>query len=189
MGGGGGEEGWTLATDVEHTPQFRIWDLPVENESNILDVFAVGTGRFRVVIADEDDEWWLEIYEDEDAEGNPVVIAETNSGNRCEVENSSSTIDLVAGTVGNCEEIDPFTETVDGPYTIRYENADNIEGQYDLLVDVDVEENAENGPYNDPTVSPYTTSAVYYATVEVTYENGRLTYESTVDVSPEGRRD
>lgn len=195
----GGATDWTLATGVEHTPEFYIRDLPVDTTTELTNVFAVlSAERFRVVITDDaGNEWWLEIYEDEDADGNPIVVAETNSGNRCEIQDSNTTIDLVAGTVDGCAGgIDPFTETVAGTYSIEYENAGNVEGQYGLFVDIDVarEANAESGAYNDPAASdppesPYTTPAVYYVTIDITYENDRLTYESSVRVSPEGRHE
>lgn len=190
---------WTLATGVEHTPEFYIRDLPVDTTTELTDVFAaLSAERFRVVITDDaGNEWWLEIYEDEDTDGTPIVVAETNTGNQCKITDSSTTIDLVAGTVDGCADgIDPFTETIAGTYSIEYENAENVKGQYGLFVDTDVarEANTESGAYNDPAASdppesPYTTPAVYYATIDITYETGRLTYESLVRVSPEGRHE
>lgn len=193
----GGTANWTLATGVEHTPEFYIRDLPVDNSTDLTATLdGPNEQPFRVVIADDANTvWQLEIYEDEDVDGNPIVFAETNSGNRCEVTDSNTTIDLVAGTVDECA-IDPFTETVAGTYSIEYENAGNVKGQYGLFVDTDVarEANEDTGAYNDPAASdppasPYTTPAVYYATIDITYETGRLTYESSVRVSPEGRHE
>lgn len=195
----GGTGNWTLATGVEHTPELYIRDLPVDNSTDFNATFdGPNEQPFRVVIADDaSNVWQLEIYEEEDADGNPIAIAETNSGNWCEIKDSNTTIDLVVGTVDGCAGgIDPFTETIDGTYSIKYENAGNVEGQYGLFVDTDVarEANEDTGAYNDPAASdppesPYTTPAVYYATIDITYETERLTYESSVRVSPEGRHE
>lgn len=195
-GGANATDGnWTLA-DAERTRRFRL----NVSQSDLYQSSADGTisdseldnvtdEAFHVVV---DDGTATQVYLFADNGGAVRVFVENASGYYgandadCQTDESHVTVDLVAGTVEgrDCAPLgfyDPGTA-----HTIAYRNAtlggsDRATGTYELLVEPS---SVPDNYYAGSEDSPFTTPAIYAATVRVEYQSDDLHYRSTVEVVP-----
>lgn len=169
-----GAANWTLVGDVENTRKFRI---RIPNPSAD-DSF---TEPFRIEVDDGNNVWTMTVV---DTDGDDIKVeVPDGDGNTetCSPSDGAAWINVTEGTVDgtDCEALS-FAEGLSGDYSIRYENADEIEGTYQLVVDASV----LPSPHYVTGGSPYVSSAIYSATVRITYQTARLRYVTNVSVAP-----
>lgn len=153
-----GDSNWTLASGVQGTRAFRI---------NVTDLDSSDPFTVRVNDTNSTDEWTVEIYEN-----GTIVDHETET---C-TTGADPDIDLTAGTVDGqpCDAL-TFADGVSTPYAIEFENADEIEGNFALVV---------NSTTDDDPDSPFAHAAVYAATIHVVHESPDHVYETDIRVAP-----
>lgn len=174
---------WVLAEAIDNTRAFRI------NATNT----DLTTDTFTVIANDtttSERDWELRIDEDElVVERSDVADAE-----RCQLGDTPN-IDVTDATVDGepCpalldnEDGDPlyFAAGIDSPYNITFENGNDIEGTYSLVVDETDPGHADNYRLLDePGDGPVNVDALYAATVSLEYETTKFEYETNVWVAP-----
>lgn len=170
---------WTVVTQVSHTRDFEI---------NITDetTLASPDSEFRVKLTDGSGAtWFLNI-----TPSTEVEIRNASGGTvTCAAPTSNPIIDVTAGTVGGeaCDGF-VFADGLSTPYDIAFQNADNIQGTYSMVVDNETLATTVEGPYphlqEDGSGQPFAAHAIYSANVTVVYETSRLYYNTTVRVAP-----
>jgi hypothetical protein len=118
-------------------------------------------------------------------------------------DDGRATVYLSAAHVGNddCPALDFFSAPWMTPYKIQYQNADNVEGVYELFADNRTRPTFTMGSLRDPLVpsgtpqlyfddgagdDPYIAPAVYNATADLSYTSQRASVRGNVSVEPEG---
>lgn len=175
---------WTLAESVSNTRAFKIRDASVDD-------------NFTVIANDttsSDPEWEMVL------DGNTEEVVVTRDGFPSEVCSPSGeieSVDVTGATVNG--EVCPalidtksgdslrFASGISGGYAIEFEDGDEIEGNYSLVVD-----NASTAAIRDddyakiggPGNGPYATPAVYSARVAMDYETPRLEYQTEIVATP-----
>ncbi|WP_259519709.1 hypothetical protein [Halanaeroarchaeum sp. HSR-CO] len=159
---------WTLATNVSQTRRF---------EMNVTRAELNASDPFTVNVSNGSAHWTAEIGTD----GTNITVA-NDTETVCSVDAASAVIDLTEGTVDGeqCDGL-AFASTVDGPYDIAFENADNGYGRYVLFVDRPADE-IDPGHYGSV---PAIDAAIFDATVHVSVDQPDLLYETNVTVAPE----
>ncbi|WP_436900410.1 hypothetical protein [Halovenus halobia] len=167
---------WTLADNVDQTRAFEI------NASNI-------DNPFSVIVNDSSNTWEAEIDS-----GSITVTRPSGASETC--SETIETVDLTDGTV-NGEPCPALIDTENGEplhfgagvgpdYTVRFENADEIFGNYSLVVD-NTSLSSSNDNYADvggPGDGPRVTPAMYSAIVEMHYQTPEIEYHTLVRVAP-----
>lgn len=177
----GNATAWTLVTDAENTRKFRI------NVTDYSSLGGFGSGNaFTVIVDNSSATWRFNIT----ANGSQTTIGIRNqSGGEqlCTVSSQDPWVNVTDATVNgtNCTGL-VFAEGIDPPYSITYENSDNITGTYQLIVD-----NETLATNADPHFhagggagSPYVTPAVYAAELRIAYYSSRLNYTTTTRIAP-----
>lgn len=171
---------WTLATNVEQTRAFEI------------NVSSVGSG-FAVVV-NGTDKWRVEI------ESSEIEVSRSHGASgTCPVSVPLETVDLTGGTV-NGEPCPALVDTssgeplhfgagVSGDYAIEFENPQDIEGDYSLVVDnsttgLDAVNNDNYADDSSPGDNPQVTPAMYSAVVRMEYRTPDTDYQTMVRVAP-----
>jgi hypothetical protein len=191
--------GWTLFTDADGARAFRIH---VTNPDDLqkIDTPVTPIQNFTVVATDDDgDTWEMEVYHDNSGLVSAVTgtayVAEVTDGDGntryCGVGDgvSSFWINVSAGTLAGeeCRAL-RFGEGISTVDQVEYDNGDNINGTYRLIAAKD-RSSVANAPYNTTgSEPPIRTTAIYNATVHVTYDSGDLYYETDRKAEP-GRDD
>ncbi|MFC4549506.1 MULTISPECIES: DUF7261 family protein [Halorussus] len=201
----GGQHDWVVAPDVE-ARQFRLTvrrsGLPSLDDATVEDTLTTSDdAAFFVELDDGNDVWRVAIYRDSTTDKVEVMSYDADGTIRtCAADGSSVVVDLTAGTLDgvHCEALD-FPARPTGTYDVRYINADAVVGTYELTVDrvegpFRHEVDAANGVVCPPTEttyrddpdlgSPYTTPAIYSATVDLVVDGPSLTYETDGRVAP-----
>jgi hypothetical protein len=172
---------WHLAEDVEQirAAQFNVTEVEANSESD----------AFRFIVNDSSDSWEMAVY-DPPA---PYTIAVTRGDGTqatCTASSLPFTIDVTGGAVSGdpCHALSYTNETrmivgdgVSNPYTVRYENGDEIEGNYSMVVGDDAVVKQDN--FDGNTSLDYT-DATYSLTVSYSYESSNTVYNTTVTVAP-----
>lgn len=152
---------------------------------------------FEVDTEDRDgDTWRLWIYNP--SGGDPTVEIEHSDGSTvtCTTTSSSFVVDVEAGTVGGtpCSGLEP--DGVDTIQTVAFENADQIQGTYQLIVnkpesEVDLlADDGEDNVYDEDEHltavddQPFSHPAVFAADLHLLYETPRIEYETDVRAVP-----
>lgn len=179
---------WTLATDVSQVRQFTV---RVDSAGSLANKTE---DEFRILADGSPETWELNLTYNDSATPETVTLGvNTSSGyDTCTTTAGSSdefTVNLSAGTAFG-EECDALnlSDTPD-TYDLTFENADQIEGDYSLIVDTDVD------PDTDPDINsdsygnePRASDHLYSMTVDIVYETDELVYEGDVRIAP-GERD
>ena len=173
-------EDWTLATDVTRTRAFRIAVTEHSTDDFVVAVEDTGT-----------DEWELTI-------SNSTVTVDRNgvSTESCSV-GTVETVDVTGATVNGevCPALQDtksgedlqFAAGIDDEYEISFEDADNIEGTYSLVVDNATLDGSTNDNYAEvdgPGSGARVTPAMYSALLDFAYETPEVEYETDVRVAP-----
>lgn len=168
-----GRTEWTVASNVSESLSYQ---LTISNESLATDdnaTFALeATGA-------NGGSWTLSAFSTNDTD----IVVEINGSRAYATNGSSLRIDVANGTLydeGSQAAFGSFVddESVDAPYELRYVNADNVTGTYEL---VDGDLNVTEANYNE-TGSPRVDPQIGGATVTVRYQSPELTYRTEVRV-------
>lgn len=168
-----GSSEWPVVSSVSENLTFNM---TVQNDS-----LAFGeNGSFALeAIGANGSSWTLSAFSTNDSE----ITVEINGYEEYASNESSVQIDLVNGTFDDTGgqttfTSDTFVAALDSPYELRYENAGNVTGSYEL-VDDELEVDAEN--YNE-TGSPRVDTELRKATLTVGYQSPALTYRTEIHV-------
>jgi len=177
-----GVDDWTAATGVDATRRFHVVAEPTTADALTLNV-SNGTTAWRVrVVENASNPGFTDV--DVRNESGAVLAATT-------VESNAAALDLTEGTVnGSAVDGWQFAQGVGSGYDVSVENGGAAEGRYVFVVDrerPDLLAALPSDTYHDPGTGdePTTTPALYQATVNVTVQDSRVTYETSVVVSPE----
>lgn len=135
--------------------------------------------RFRLTITNGTVTWELGVTHNRTTDDIELDITTPSGSNTCAVQNETATVDLVDGTLesADCPDL-AFGEFVDGPYEVRYANADNVTGEYDATF---TEANGVSATaYADGTDSPRANASIASATVSFTYETAAISHDANV---------
>ena len=182
---------WELFHDADGARAFRInvtdpdqlQDLSGPTPVRNFTVIAHGTGS---------DTWKMQVYHDDTGSAYVAEVTDGNGNTRyCSVGDgvSSFWINVSAGTLAGeeCRAL-RFGEGISTVDQVEYDNGDNINGTYRLIAAKD-RSSVANAPYNTTgSEPPIRTTAIYNATVHVTYDSGDLYYETDRTAEP-GRDD
>lgn len=165
-----GDPNWKLAEDIHGTRAFRI---------DVTDQTALsgGGGNFSVNVTNGTDTWTAEIYGDANSTTIDVV-----GGGACTV-GPTPEIDLTAGTVNAtpCDAL-AFGSGVSEPYSIEFENANAIAGNFSLVVN---STSYDSVHYNSDRDSPFVEEGVIYSsTLHLRHESPDHVYATEADVVP-----
>lgn len=173
------EVSWTLADNVDQTRAFEI---------NASSINSPATDPFTVIVNDSSDTWEAEI------DSGSVTVTRPNGASDTCSRSTIETIDLTGATVNGttCPALidtdtgEPlhFGVGVGSGYTIRFENASQITGNYSLVVDKSVTPNSNYADVDGPGEGPRVTPAIYSAVVEMEYQTPELEYVTLVRVAP-----
>lgn len=158
-----GSENWTLASGVTRTRKFRMQleTLPTTEE-------------FRVV-AGGVSTWYLNIS----VNGSKHDIGVVESGTYTKCDTTALTpvsIDFSAGTVNGLDCPALNLHEVTGSYALNYENSSEVEGDYQVIVDVNASRTSPADPEYD--------DVLYSMEVDLVYWTPELRYDSTIRVAP-----
>lgn len=173
---------WQAASDVSATRRFHVVATPTNGSTPLTWNVTDGTAVWEVRISEN---------ASNTSETDVVVRNATTELTRTTVAADTASVDLTAGTVNGTAVADwTFAEGVGATYDVRVDNAASANGRYVFVVNT--EESAFRaalppGTYNSSGTDAYpkTTPALFSATVDVTVQNSRVTYESNVTVAPE----
>ncbi|MCU4716613.1 DUF7261 family protein [Halapricum hydrolyticum] len=160
-----GIEDWELANDTYGTRAFRI------------NITEPGADDFVVSVTNGSDTWSAEI------DGNSTnTTIDIDGAGSCTV-GPTPEIDLTAGTVDGspCEALS-FGENVSAPYSIKFEDANEVVGNFSLVVN-STSYDATN--YDSERDSPFADDeAVYAATLYLRHESPDHVYATEASVVP-----
>lgn len=190
---------WTVAEDAANVSTMRF----EADTSSLYDATVsfndTDERAFRVVVDDGTDTWTVYLFREKDAVstddrfvvhvGDPSVFDDLSdllgSSFSCDVVADRAAVDLRNHTLAgnNCPALD-FADDLDGPVTVRFENAYNatldesrIVGGYDIVVNGTVSTNATGHP-EDFTVpggsAPTAQALVYSVNYRTVYEREEL---------------
>lgn len=173
---------WTAATGVDATRRFHVVAEPTSDADALTLNVSDGTAAWRVLVVENASNLGFTDVEVRDESG--AVLAETT------VESDAVALDLTEGTVnGSAVEGWQFAEGVGAGYNVSVENGGLATGRYVFVVDRERPDLLSALPSDtyDPATgdAPTTTPALFRATVNVTVQNSRVTYETSVSVAPE----
>jgi hypothetical protein len=176
----GGMENWTV---VQGVPDTRAFDIYVDDTDDLEDP---DDNPFTVHLEDtsSSDSWRMVIAEDSDINLTVTYVDGSDSFSQtCTAPDPSSddlTVNVTAGLLAGqpCDALD-FARNVSGTdglgtYDIRFNNTDNVYGEYELTV------NATSGVGSVPNAE----EVLYSTTVDYTYRTANLVYETDVRVAP-----
>ncbi len=166
---------WTAAVDVNETRRFEAVVTP-SSGSSVAFTFSDGTASWRVEVIDESSETNVSAFRN-----GSLVATETEPAD-------TVAVDVTEGTVNGTRVANwTFAENVSAPYNVSVENGGNADGIYGFVADVpNAGDDVPSGTYADRgSGSPTAVPALYSATVAVTVQDARVTYETNVTVAPE----
>lgn len=150
----------------------------------------LGSGAFRVSVSNATHSVDVAIFRDT-ATGDVTVQVVNASGSlagTCAVDADNATVDLTEGRVGGTDCAALSVPGVTGSFRVAYENADQVEGEYQLVVDeerADVVAALGTDPFETyGSGVPYAVPAVYDATLTVQMSTPKLSYEGNVTAAP-----
>ena len=172
-----GSTDWDLATNVESTRAFRI---------NVTDTDALlDTGLsdpFTVKVVNGPNEWEVEITKPSLTDTRLNVVGGGDCDGGVDPE-----MDLLAGTFDGerCGALEdsPFGDGVPASYTLRFENANQVAGNFSVVVNSTDPANSD-AEYDSDTGTPFAAVAIYSATVHVTHESADIVYETDARAIP-----
>ena len=174
-----GETNWTVASEVTEVQRYEM-RIDRENLVNTSEC-AAGDTCFEIVV--DDSGWALIAYRT-----NQKVVIRVDAGDaaKCETTDASVTVNLTDGSFDHAdcggETFTPIDDASDDAYDIRYANAGNVNGTYELRGEGQVDENdyhdADSG--SSPRVAPRLSGA----DVLVTYRSPNLHYRTVIRVDP-----
>lgn len=181
-----GAANWTLAADVRtrnYTMTVEGNELAHSSQSDVLN--GNPHGAFNVTFENASGNYSIYVYE---SGGEVELQAENPDGNdvgNCTFSSGSVEIDFTAGTVNgtSCEALDVY-RTIDGPYDVRYYNADVINGTYATTVDAEHDELVGGHYATYGGDGPFRSTAIYAVDIEVVFRSASVYYRNEGTVAP-----
>lgn len=181
-------ENWSVAEDIGGYRDFAMTvdrsELTNISSSDTTNVSDLPSNVFHVVLTNGSAEYSAYVGK---GEGSNVSVVVFENGTRTATcagsgPDGNVTVDVSNGTVGgnDCEAL-AFEDDVDGAFTLRYEDGDDVAGNYSLVVDTPYGEHGEDFANADDG-SPYRTRALYGVELELVFRTPSTHYESTVVV-------
>lgn len=171
-----GDADWTLASDVRAVSHYRM-----RVQRDALALVSGALDPFRVVVDDGGSTWTMEVANDSTSDQILVTVTDGHGNtDSCAASGEDAWINVTEGTVGgtDCAALD-FADGVTTPYSVRYENADNARGRYELGPR-DATFDAAN--YDQADGSPRTLPQIHSVTVRYRYRSPDLEYDTTIEV-------
>lgn len=184
-----GSASWTLVNDVEA----RAWEMDV-HRANLTEPTTLGSIAdllaepvFYIEITDTAGTWEVFVFKDSSDVVVEVSDTSDNSMGECRTTTANPTISLSDATLNgqHCQALADLGDNVTAPYDIDYTEADEVEGNYSLVVSKLEGSMPSSRYYADGSGNdPYYTHALYSAEVNVTYRSPLITYRTNVTVAP-----
>jgi len=183
------DDDWLLAEDVSQT---RAFEINVTATNVTLNDFSVVVNDTSTGTADD---WTMTVSESE------VTVETDGETESCSASGLLGTgmfdtpfvIDVTGATVAgeacpalvDTENGDPmhFATGID-EYNVSFENGDDIQGTYSLVVDEENLGTVDDNYANNASDEPFETDAMYSTSLTLTYETAQLEYETNVTVAP-----
>jgi hypothetical protein len=138
---------------------------------------------FAVTVTDGSADWEVRIYNDGVSTDTTLDVV---GGGDCD-GGEDPTVDLLAGTFDGerCDALEdsPFGDGVSSPYTLRFEQAGQMAGNFSVVVNSTDPSNLD-AEYDSDTGTPFAAVAIYSATVHVTHESADIVYETDARAIP-----
>lgn len=173
---------WTLASETSAVEEF---ELRIRNEALRTADCSSAVGCFTLELEGGGGDVW-QLSANATSTGDGVVIAVESpegSTDTCETADQTASVNVTDGSFDDGSGIEcsftPLLDEVDPPYTLRYTNAENVIGTYDLTVNGTVVEDtvAEDDRYGT-TGSPRIEPRIRTAVVSIEYRSADLTYRT-----------
>lgn len=184
-----GSTGWTVAENVSDVSAYTMNVTDDENLVETDDCASSGDCFTVEVEGGGGDVWYLFAFSPNGSNQVNVTVEQANgSQTTCGPSDPSVDVDLVDGVFDPGGENCTFTSFLedgglDPPYTVRYVDADDVNGTYDLTVSGTVVEDtiADDDRYN-ATGSPRVEPALEAANVSIGYRSPDLRYRTETRV-------
>ena len=181
-----GSADWVVAENVTPRRGVRAFRLSVRPD----ELATNRSGAFRVDVTAAAETWRVYVYTNGSAVQVDNGTAPTDADCSAVPTNGTVAVDLTAGTVGGraCNVLSALADADSGPderFDVSYRNADRVTGTYSAVLNQS-SPGPNAGPYHlrSSGDAPYVAPAVYAVAVDVSFESGRVTYETTVRVAP-----
>jgi len=190
---------WRLAEGVEQVRNVRFAFTDVD-----ADGFWVFDDPFRMhVRGDNGSRWTMEVSDEFGVFTDEIgITVETPSNTAHCVQRQSAvegdfTVDVTAATMDGepCHALERLSDGTEmwlgtgiaEPYEIEFENGDNADGTYSMVVDSSANidtTNFEDSPSPNPEEPYYITDAIYSVELGYTYQTHAVAYETDIRVAP-----
>lgn len=192
-----GNTSWTVAGNVSEASGY---EMNVSDRDLATADCTGGGGCFGLTVEGTNGSSWRMFVHDEDTDGDIDLTVETADGSTesCGTTDSSASINVTGGSFEDCS----FTSfrddpDVDPPYTLRYTDANNVSGTYNLTVRdrlvpdgerIGTDDSEGDGRYGT-TGSPRLDARIVATNVTVRYRSTSLDYRTEIRIVPGGDGD
>ena len=174
-----GETNWTVATEVTDVQGYEM----EINRGELVNTSECAAGDACFELSVDGGDWALFAYR---TNQKIVIRVDDSDGDaKCETTDASVTVNLTDGRFDHAdcgETFTPIEDASEDAYTIRYANADNVNGTYDLRSEGRVDESDYHDA--DSGSSPRFAPRLAGADVLVTYRSPDLHYRTVIRVDP-----
>ncbi|MFO8115630.1 MAG: hypothetical protein R6U01_09805 [Halorubrum sp.] len=179
---GSGDANWEVAANVSDVRGFEadVAETDLVGGSDCVDDGSC----FSVEVEGADGNVWrLSVYDDDGVE---IFVQPASGGSETYTASSSAALNVTDGTVDGSDEFTSFLEDggLAAPYTVRYANADDVSGTYELTVDRRIVDGsiADDDRYG-VTGSPRIEAGISAAEVRLRYRSPDLLYETNATIA------
>lgn len=180
-----GDANWEVAANVSDVRGFEanVTETDLVDGSDCVDDGSC----FSVEVEGADGNVWRLFAYDEGGDGAvTITVQPASEGTETSTAGSSAALNVTDGTVNESDAFTPFLED-DGlaaPYTVRYANADDVSGTYELTVDRKIVDGsiADDDRYG-VTGSPRIEADISAAEVRLRYRSPDLLYETNATIA------
>lgn len=172
-----GETNWTVAGEVTAVQRY---EMRIDRES-LVNTSECAAGDTCFELSVDGGDWAMIAYR---TNQKVVVRVDADDDAKCETTDASLTVNFTDGRFGHAdctgETFTPIDEASDDAYDIRYANANNVDGTYELRGEGRIDE----GDYHDADsdLSPRVAPRLAGADVLVTYRSPTLHYSAVIRI-------
>lgn len=181
-----GSSNWTVASNVTDVEGYEA----TINESDLAGTndCASSDDCFTLTVDGDGGNAWQMLVYSSPSNQTVEIDVETAGGDNynCKADAASAPVNVTGGVFVEADgsecTFQSFTEdaSLDSPYTLRYENAGNASGTYNLSTTGPTIEDDERYGTDSPRIEP----EVVAANVSISYQSPDLTYEAEIRVAP-----